>query len=309
MRRLTTSRRLDWSRLDDYRFVRLVGDLLTKFGFVHVDYQGIGPDGGIDLFATELVPFVARGRVPFRWAIQCKFSSKGDKASVRETEVHDVEAILRSDRFRSQGLRGYMLISNRQIAQNVVERLRGIDASSSFRTATIDSAELNRLLAENPDIADRHFFSHRLFGRSLKTPYLIVPGSESFRFPLEINASRSSKGVLVNAILDTGFSGFALIPEGVAATLKLKYGAKTTIQLADHSVRSAWLAPSLLRPKGAREFVEGTVLVDAGVSETLVGADFIRGFTTVIDPDGTLTLYDIEQRERTRKLARKHLLS
>src|ERR1039458_9272142 len=98
---------MDWNRLDDYTFVKMVGDLLGRLGFVDIDYQGDGPDGGIDLFATELLPFAVQGRTPFRWAIQCKFSSHPHNKSVNDEEVRDVEGLLRSERYASQNLRGY----------------------------------------------------------------------------------------------------------------------------------------------------------------------------------------------------------
>ncbi|MCC6155876.1 MAG: restriction endonuclease, partial [Candidatus Hydrogenedentes bacterium] len=84
--------KLDWKTLDDYRFVRLVGEILSRRGFIDIDYQGgRGQDGGIDLFATEPVGFAMRGPVPYRWAIQCKYSSKGTSAkSVNDSEIKDV---------------------------------------------------------------------------------------------------------------------------------------------------------------------------------------------------------------------------
>jgi hypothetical protein len=89
---------MDWTRLDDYIFVKLVGELLGRLGFVDIDFQGDGPEGGIDLFATELLPFTVQGRTPFRWAIQCKFSSDPKDKSVNDREVRDVEGLLRSER-------------------------------------------------------------------------------------------------------------------------------------------------------------------------------------------------------------------
>ena len=119
--------KLDWSKIDDYQFVKITVDLLERLGFVDIDQQGAGPDGGIDILATELIPFAIQGQKPFRWAIQCKFSALGLKGSVNDRDVQDVEGILRSERYTAQELRGYLLVTNRQIVQNVVERLRGID--------------------------------------------------------------------------------------------------------------------------------------------------------------------------------------
>ena len=82
---------IQWSTIDDYLFVKIVGEVLARLGFVDIDYQGDGPDGGVDIFATELVPFAMQGRTPFRWAIQCKFSENGNESSVNDREIRDVE--------------------------------------------------------------------------------------------------------------------------------------------------------------------------------------------------------------------------
>jgi hypothetical protein len=84
---------MDWNRLDDYSFVKFVGDFLGRFGFIDLDFQGDGPDGGIDIFATELVPFAVQGRVPFRWAVQCKFSAEPNNKSVNVRDVRDTEGL------------------------------------------------------------------------------------------------------------------------------------------------------------------------------------------------------------------------
>ena len=124
---LSTMKTIEWSQIDDYLFVKLVGEFLAKLGFVDIEYQGEGADGGIDLFATELVPYTIQGRVPFRWAIQCKFSEKGTAKAVNDSEIKDVEGILRSERYSAQDARGYMFVTNRRLVQNVIERLRGIN--------------------------------------------------------------------------------------------------------------------------------------------------------------------------------------
>jgi hypothetical protein len=167
-----------WSKLDDYQFVKLVDELLGRLGFVDVDYQGDGPNGGIDLFATELVPFTIRGRTPFRWAIQGKFSADGQDGSVSDREVRDVEGILRSERYAGRDPRGYMLITNRRIVQNVIERLRGVDRRSQFRTARVDQAHLESLLVDQPEVMQR-YFGDRDSSRGLGRPALIATPASS----------------------------------------------------------------------------------------------------------------------------------
>lgn len=146
-----------WEILDDHRFVQLVSELLKRLGFVDIHIQGDGPDGGLDIIATELVPMTFQGTRPFRWGIQCKFSKPGGRRAVNESEIRDVEGILRSNRYQKYGLQGYMVITNRRVSQNVAERLLGIDSSSPYRAAWIDGSKLAQYLSEHPDLLDSYF--------------------------------------------------------------------------------------------------------------------------------------------------------
>lgn len=148
---------IDWKQIDHNSFVHLVGDLLRRLGFVDIDHQGDGPDGGIDIFATELVPFTIQGRVPFRWAVQCKFSSDPSDKSVNDREVRDVSGVLLSERYAEKRPKGYMLVTNRSIVQNVVERLRGIEGAMQFRTARVDGTQLTKLLEDQELLRDTYF--------------------------------------------------------------------------------------------------------------------------------------------------------
>src|ERR1043165_4257843 len=85
---------IDWNRIDDHEFVQLTADLLRKMGFVDIQVQGIGPDGGVDLIATELVAFAIQGQQRFPWGIQCKFSKNGTRMSVNDREIRDVTGYL-----------------------------------------------------------------------------------------------------------------------------------------------------------------------------------------------------------------------
>ena len=147
---------LDWSLLDDELFVRLVADVLRSKRHTDIKIQGDGPDGGIDIISSELVSVGFNDPRPFKWAVQCKFSSSTQKA-VNDKDVWDVEGILRSSRYQSEKLSGYMLVTNRRVSQNVIERLRGIDEQSSFKTSVIDSAKLSLLLQEYKDVARKYF--------------------------------------------------------------------------------------------------------------------------------------------------------
>jgi hypothetical protein len=145
---------LKWHLLDDESFVYLISEVLAANGYA-VRYQGDGPDGGVDLFATQTISFAFDSQ-PFTWAVQCKFSKTPEKA-VNDSEVKDVEGILRSSRFQSLHPKGYMLVTNRRISQNVVERMRGINDGTAFRTCAIDGRRLTSLVGANAELVFKYF--------------------------------------------------------------------------------------------------------------------------------------------------------
>ncbi len=280
---------IDWNLIDDYIFVRLVGDLLVRLGFVDVDFQGAGPDGGVDLFATELVPFAVPGRIPFRWAVQCKFSKKGNRASVREAEVRDIEGLLRSDRNQAQRLQGYLLISNRRISNNVVERLRGIDRSSHFKTAIIDGAGIEDLLKQHDVLVDR-YFGWTKSGDAHRRPSVISPmssadGLPTLRLELGVVGSRPLK---VSAIVDTGFTGDVFVPSGFFGPAA-KISATTHLQLVDGSRVAAVVYRCKLRFVGTR-ITTSVLALSADGKDILIGMGVLRRFNTILGPDGTVVL-------------------
>lgn len=145
---------LKWELLDDEWFVYLVSDILAAQGFA-IRPQGDGPDGGVDLFATQTISLGFDSQ-PFTWAVQCKFSKEPRKA-VNDSEVKDVEGVLRSSRNQTLRPKGYMLLTNRLISQNVIERLRGIDDQSDFRTSALDGTRLTSLINADLKLFTKYF--------------------------------------------------------------------------------------------------------------------------------------------------------
>ena len=146
--------RIKWELLDADWFVYFISDLLTARGYA-ARYQGDGPDGGVDLFATQTISF-AFDTQPFTWAVQCKFSKKPKKA-VSDSEIRDVEGILRSSRYQVLKPKGYMLVTNRHITQNVIERLRGINDQTRFRTCSVDGMRLTSLVHAHNELLSKYF--------------------------------------------------------------------------------------------------------------------------------------------------------
>ena len=286
---------IDWSRCDDYQFVKLVGDLLVHLGFVDTDYQGDGPDGGIDIFATELLPFTMQGRTPFRWAVQCKFSIKGGDACVNDHEIRDVEGILRSDRYQAQDPRGYMLVTNRRIAQNVIERLRGIDRSSQYRTARVDLKHLESLLTEFPELIERYFGDPLGLTVRLGSPVVIaVPENRSFKVAAPIVKIRirplggQDGFIQAKAIVDTGAS-LCVIPRAIADELQLKPHNTRSVRVFDGPTKDLFVVFAEIAIENA-EF-ERVEAVTADVSRAILGQSILERYTVLIDPDGTVSMY------------------
>jgi hypothetical protein len=276
-------------------FVKLVGELLGRLGFVDVDYQGDGPEGGIDLFATELLPFTVQGRTPFRWAIQCKFSSDPKNKSVNDREVQDVEGILRSDRYSSQNARGYLLVTNRQIVQNVVERLRGIDRQSQYRTARLDGGQLESMLADHPEIGQRYFDLPAKLG--LSRPVLIVPrnvtdeAGEGFHLTVEVEARfpQNGKTARVRAMLDTGAS-MSVVSKKIIESI----GASPTDSISMQSVTGLVKVPVYVVDLTVEQIRISQIRVIAveGVDFALLGRDVLDRYSVVFDRSGTVMLFD-----------------
>jgi hypothetical protein len=226
--------KLNWELINDYEFVHMAADLLHHLGFIDIHIQGDGPDGGIDLFATEVVPFAIQGSLSFRWAIQCKFSISGERRAVNDEEVRDIEGILQSDRYQAQSARGYMLITNRRIAQNVIERLTGINRRSQFRTSWIDGIKLQQLLNDHQGIIEKYLEIGKI-SQNLGTPLVItdlskIAGSSTASLEIEIiSPSISQNRTIMKAFIDTG-SDLSSIPTKEIVKLALprhkSYGVK-----------------------------------------------------------------------------------
>jgi hypothetical protein len=208
--------KLDWKMINDYEFVHMVADLLRELGFIDIHIQGDGPDGGVDLFATEVVPFAIQGSLSFRWAIQCKFSTGGKRRAVNDEEVRDIEGILQSDRYQAQSARGYMLITNRRIAQNVIERLTGINRRTQFRTSCIDGIKLQQFLTDHYEIVEKYLEISRL-SKTLGSPIIITNANkhiDSSTASLEIeiiSPTINQNRTTTMAFIDTG-SNLSSVP-------------------------------------------------------------------------------------------------
>ena len=271
---------IDWNQIDDREFVHLTADLLRRMGFVDLLVQGTGPDGGLDLIATELVSFAIQGQRPFKWGIQCKFSANGTRASVNDREIRDVTGIISSDRYSSHDLRGYMLVTNRNIVQNVVERLRGINRTSAFRTASVDGHELKHRLADHPEVVQKYFGEAKTVVRKLGQPIITSQLHDSqYIVEIQVKTKPEHSPVTLRALLDTG-AELSVLPRIVADQLRVTEYFVQHIEYATGESLEAQSCFVYLRfPTG--EWLSQALILDTDTA--VVGRDFLQHFTLLID--------------------------
>lgn len=196
---------LDWSRLDDVLFVSLASDILRARGFADIRPLGQGPDGGLDILATELLPFALKGKTPFRWGVQCKFTKDPASANaVGESDVRDVEATLSDPRFGDPRPQGYALISNRKVTVTVSSRLRGIDERGAFRTATLSWPDLEAAVAADPQIVRKYFGPENEELTNLGPPAVVASIAEQRSPKIEVDVAFGSARERIAASIDTG---------------------------------------------------------------------------------------------------------
>jgi predicted aspartyl protease len=84
-------------------------------------------------------------------------------------------------------------------------------------------------------------------------------------------------GIGVKAIIDTGFSGFVLLPAQFAISLGLRIQGTTTIILADDSPCNCLLAEGYVG-LDKNTVRRGVITLEPKCKEALIGMDFLRQF-------------------------------
>ncbi|WP_404362903.1 restriction endonuclease [Corallococcus coralloides] len=126
---------------DGQAFEQLVRELLFSRG-LHVQWSGVGPDGGRDLVCHEKLQglFASETRV---WLVQCKHYANSGKS----VGIGDLDDIV--DSCAQHGATGYLLACSTQPSSAVVSRLESITANPKNQiTATFwDAVTLERMLS------------------------------------------------------------------------------------------------------------------------------------------------------------------
>jgi predicted aspartyl protease len=273
--------RIDWSRLDAHLFVALTADILAGLGFVDVLRGGRGPDGGLDLFATELLPYATKGPVSFVWGVQCKFSAEPHRSKgVTVSDIRDVEGLLRASRFRGHSPHGYMLVTNRGVTNTVIDRLHGIDQQSRFRTSVVDGAQLEQLLSAQDRVVSKFFAAPGAEVLDLGTPIVVVDAAyDAEGASLSIDLRSGSQSVTARALLDTGAS-ITVVPRELISQL----GAPSLGNVQVSTGVRIHQAPTYILDVviGTRAVLAARVLA-LDVPTPLLGRDLLSHFVVLID--------------------------
>lgn len=146
-----------WDDFDGELFQELVVDLLKAEGF-EVEYSGVGPDGGIDVFADQKIRFGYNNPEPFVWAVQCKFISNPNK-SISPSAVGEILNVVSDERFKEKKISGYFLVTNCRFSTNMMSQLRGLNNKlPGFKTTYWDRSRVHDLLNEHPKVYSKYFW-------------------------------------------------------------------------------------------------------------------------------------------------------
>ncbi len=157
-----------WADFDGESFQDLIVELLTAEGFI-VEPSGVGPDGGVDIFATEVIHFGINNQESFVWAVQCKFTSKSRAISPKY--IGEILNTVSDERFRERKITGYILATNGRLSANMMSQLRGLNNKiPGFKTSYIDRLRLHTLLVKHPQIFKKFLprlkVLHLIFGQA-----------------------------------------------------------------------------------------------------------------------------------------------
>jgi hypothetical protein len=148
----------NWNDFDGELFQDLIVDLLTAEGY-EVEPSGVGTDGGVDAFATQLIRFGYNNPERFVWAVQCKFSSD-PKKSISPSAIGEVSNVVFDERFEAKNIAGYFLATNARLSINTMSQLRGLNRQSHrIRSTYIDRSRLHDLLTTHFKIYSKYFWA------------------------------------------------------------------------------------------------------------------------------------------------------
>jgi hypothetical protein len=284
---------LNWKWINEHEFTALCGDLLRSAGFSQVQVQGSESGGeAIDILATELVPFTFGGRRPLRWAIQCKFSVHAEKSSLRSEEFGDMDTVFRSERLSGHNLRGYMLVTNRRVTQNVIGLLQDTACRFGHRTMIIGANDLSNLLGAHSSIADLYFGEQRHRFAHLGPPAEAMTTTGAAHGPnimVQVEAPFDPRRrVSTEAVVNMG-SSLSMLPESVLAPLGVTASQKMLFETAFGQFRLN-VYEVVLKIAGRR--FEGVQAIGGVHEYGLIGMNVLTNFLVLYDgPNRGLRLW------------------
>jgi hypothetical protein len=285
--------RLDWKGITEHEFIALSADVLRSAGFSQVQMQpGGSPREGIDILATELVPFTLGGRRPLRWAIRCEFSPNGEKSILRPEEFQEIDSVFRSERLTCHNLRGYMLVTNRRVTQNVIGLLQETACRFGHRTMIIGATELANLLGTHRSIVDNYFGEHRHRFAHLGPPAEASTAACAAHGPniiVQVEAPFDPRRRLsTEAVVNMG-SSLSMLPESVLTPLGIAPSQKMLFETAFGQSRLN-VYDVVLKVAGRR--FEGVQAIGGVHGYGLIGMNVLANFLVLYDgPNKGLRLW------------------
>ena len=139
------------------------------------------------------------------------------------------------------------------------------------------------------------------------TGYFDTAGNPCLKFHL-MGVFNDPPGIEFNAIIDTGFSGFLVIPIVRAFPLGLPLNGTTSAVLADGSKSTCLTA--LCKLTIGTQTKGGVVMLQAASNDALLGMDFLRAFKlSLVVTKSQIILLDEDVMEELKKQGQKQTAS
>ena len=142
----------DWTQLNDEQFEQLCYDLLIKqhnLKLTDIDKMGKSRsrDGGRDIVFSKGKDI---NKKPIKWIAQCKL--KSDKGSLGSSQVPNIRDML--DQYNAEG---FCILTSGIIDATLHDKLDTLKEDKGFEVERWSYLEIERFLAEYPEIKARYF--------------------------------------------------------------------------------------------------------------------------------------------------------
>ena len=115
-------------------------------------------------------------------------------------------------------------------------------------------------------------------------------------FQLQVSGVGGTQSRTVTAVMDTGFSGFLLLPVSLALPLGLVPYASTDVILADGATQSKLICDGTAMFEGISR--TGLVILEEQGAEVLAGMEFLKTFALTLTLDASAMTIELTVNSR-----------